>query len=355
MKIVCTALLSALAATLSAGEPTYFGEPIPAPPVSPVAPAPVTPTPAALAAAGVRVTLKTDATSTDEQVYVGDVAVITGVPEAVSAEMYKYPVCRSANPGQVRTVSGSDVLAALQKFAKSKSKPELKGDDVKVMASAQVVSGAALSEAAAAAVRTELSKDADFDVRCESVGNTNDQIIRAGEYELNADLPEEGPRPGTQSVRVRILQNGKRIAETVCTINAHVICTLRVAAEHIPSGDVLEATEVKSIRREVTANELHERCDTAKLYGMRARSTISAGQMLTRVEFALPYVIKRGDAVHLVVRRGSLELVATGQARNDAAIDDPVKIFVIDSNAEVMARASGVREASMDDPGSKQR
>ena len=339
MKIFSTVTLLSLALVSSAPS-LRAGEAVLAEPIAAVA----------IPASTLCVTLKSDATSTDEQIYLGDVAQITGVSEAVATEMYKFPVCRAANPGQVRTVTTSDVLIALQKFSKSKTKPDLKGSDVKVMASADVVNGPQLAEAAATAVRNELSKDQDFDVRCESVGNTTDQIIRAGAYELSADLPEEGARPGNQSVRVRILQNGKRVAETVCTVNAHITCTIRVAAEHIPSGDVLEANEVKSIRKEVTANDLRERCDVTKLYGMRARTSISAGQMLTRSEFALPFVIKRGEAVHLTVRRGALELTATGQARGDAALDDPVHIFIADSNAEVVARASGLREACMDDP-----
>jgi len=69
--------------------------------------------------------------------------------------------------------------------------------------------------------------------------------------------------------------------------------------------------------------------------------------------FVMPQVIKRGDMVTIFVRRGSLELATRGEARSDANLNERVRVLVLDNDAEVNARASGPREATIDDPNPK--
>ncbi|MGD0088962.1 MAG: flagellar basal body P-ring formation chaperone FlgA, partial [Planctomycetota bacterium] len=174
--------------------------------------------------------------------------------------------------------------------------------------------------------------------------------VRPGPVELGADLAEAELRVGVQSVRVRVMQNGRRAAEAMARVKVRVTGTLTVAAERLSAGDVLTESGYRTIRREFTANDLRARCDPRKLVGMVAKRNIAPDEPLTKALFALPQVIKRGEAVTVLVKRGALELTTQGEARNDAALDDPVRVFLVDSHSEIVARASGARQATLDDP-----
>jgi flagella basal body P-ring formation protein FlgA len=219
-----------------------------------------------------------------------------------------------------------------------------------VTAAAQSIGGHELAEAAGLTIKKEFEKDPDFEVQTDAGNLPPDMIVRPGPYELQCDLPDGGVHPGYQTLRVHIIQNGKRVAESSCSMTARVTCTVAVATERIAGGEILEAGSFKSIRREVSAAELKERCNAEKLCGLRAKQSIGADQLLTKSQFALPLVIRRGESVRILVRRGTLELTAVGQARNDASVDEPVRVFVNDSGAEIVARTSGLREACLDDP-----
>lgn len=299
------------------------------------------------AAESVTVTLKSEASSSAEQVLLGEIADIAPQDEKLSA----VTIGRAAIAGQSRTVASTDVLLAIRKALGTHVEVQQRGPlESRVTAASQTVTSNELTEAAGLILQNELQKDPDIEAQVQAATPTPELVIRPGAYQLQCDLPEGGVHPGVQTVHVHVIQNGKHAAESTCSMCSHVTCPIAIAIERLAAGELLEATSYKIVRREVTAAELKERCNAEKLCGLRSKQSIAADQMLTKSQFAQPLSIRRGEAVRIVVRRGVLELTAVGQARNDASIDDPVRIFISDSGAEVMARTSGLREATLDDP-----
>ena len=295
------------------------------------------------------ITLKTEAVSTAEQILMKEVADIAGTSAANVSVLGQLPVGRAASPGQKRMVSQQELLNAIRKSG-STAAYDLKGAQlVSVTAASETLSGQRMADVAIAAVKEYFEKDADYETDIELSSIPADLCFRPGPVELAVELPDTGPRPGSQSIRVRILQAGRRMAEHNVGLRVRITGSVQVAAERMLVGDALAESGIKIIRRELTISELQGCSNALQWVGMHAKRVITAGEALNKSSFALPQIIKRGDAVTIFVRRGGLELATRGEARNDAALHDSVRVLVLDSGSEVVARASGSREVTMDE------
>lgn len=304
---------------------------------------------AAPGVSSIAITLRNNSASKGEQVLLGEIAEISGASAESAEQLDRMSLGHAAPPGASRTFVAQEIDTALRQFDPILNF-ELRGAaEAKVTAEIQNVTGAEVARAAKTALSAEFRKIPDLDAEIEITSQPSDFLLRAAPYDFQIDPADLEARPGNHNIRVRVIQFGHRAAEVIAGLSAKVIATLNVASERINTGDILLESGIKSVRREVTAMELKERCDSSKFIGMRAKQSIAGDQVLLRGCFASPLAIKRGDAVQVVVRRGGLELSAAGEARNDASVGDTVHVFVASSNAEILARASGPHEASMDE------
>jgi flagella basal body P-ring formation protein FlgA len=299
------------------------------------------------AAAKLLLTLRADAVSRGDQITLSEAAEIACASAELAARAQSVVVGRAAPAGQTRTVTAADVLAALRRAGLTGPAETRGTQETKVAALAQMVDGKQMADAVTAAIRAEIEQDRDLEVETEITSVPNNVALRPGDVKLDSELPA-ALHPGAQSLRVRILQDSRVTGEACVGVRIQITGSVQVAAERLAAGDILCEADIKSVRRELTSVELRERCDAAKLVNLRAKSAITPGQVLSRSLFAAPHVIKRGDAVTLRLQRGTLELAARTEARTDAAADESVRLR-LDNGAEVIARAVGPREASMDE------
>jgi flagellar basal body P-ring formation protein FlgA len=311
-------------------------------------PAPVaaqTPNPDAL-----QLSLKPVAVSEGDEILLEDLVELSAAQMDAKPLWLKYAVCHAASPGQVRTVLPQEIRSALRRNG-VETQIEFSGaTETRVTAQAQAISPEDITVALQDAVRVAYEHDSDLETSVEVVSLQPLNPLRPGPVDISVDLPNNGIRPGSVSLRVAFSQNNRRIADTSVAVRVKVIGTLTVAGDRIPGGTVLSDGDLRTLRRELSSSELEQRCDAHELIGLRAKQTLSAGRPVTKRMVAEPLLVKRGDAVSIVVRRGALELSTRGEARSDAALHDTVRVFVPQSEAEIMARVTGPREVSMDDP-----
>lgn len=83
----------------------------------------------------------------------------------------------------------------------------------------------------------------------------------------------------------------------------------------------------------------------AEAIGLEARRALRAGDELSPADLHPHAVVRRGQPVTLVYQSGSLKLTVEGQAQNDAAIGEPVRVLNKYSKRSLDAFASGESEA----------
>lgn len=311
-----------------------------APAVAPVAPAPT-----------ISLTLKAQAVSSGDEILLSE--VVDASKAGLAPAVLNASVSRAAAANQMRIIYPAEIQNALRRAGVNETVEVTGSNDCRVTALSQAIPAPDVDAAIVEAVRKFYSGDSDLEVSAEVLSQQAFTPIRPGPIEISVDVPDAGLRPTTQSLRVRISQNGRRVAEAAASVRVRVNGTITVATERLPANAVITEADIKTVRKDLSANDLTLRSDANDLIGLRVKQAISSGGVVHRKLLAAPLVIKRGDAVAVTVRRGGLELHSSGEARNDAALNEAVRVFIPDSNAEVAGRAAGPREVALDEPVSR--
>jgi len=146
---------------------------------------------------------------------------------------------------------------------------------------------------------------------------------------------------GTHTYVVEYRVGGRRVARGGFTMKVHVQATAFVAATQLNRGILLAERDL--IAREMDLADLRglPETDKAKLIGARLRHTIREGQIVTSDALEPVPLVRRGDAVTIVARRGDMVVTAFGLAREDGALGEVVRVENLQSQRVVHARVRG--------------
>ncbi len=300
------------------------------------------------AADRITLSLRMNAVSQGELVTVGETCELSGglSDEALHA-LEQLPLGRASMPGQTRMLSQSEVEAALQR-AKIRIDYHVGGAlQCQVTAAAQTVPGELLEAETERCVCAALANDPDLEVSLEILNHPAALTLRPGTLKFESDASVVNLRPGVQTVRLHILQNSHTTVEQAMGLRLRLTGSVALAAHRLVSGDSLQDADIKTVRKELNISEYLNRGDASRWVGMRMRKAILADEMLVRTSFVFPPVIKRGEAVTVYYHQNSIELTVRGEARSDAALDEPVRVLITDSGSEIVGRATGLREVSL--------
>lgn len=116
-----------------------------------------------------------------------------------------------------------------------------------------------------------------------------------------------------------------------------------VLTRGVGAGEVLAAADIGSVRRDTARIAGAVLSDTQSAIGRVARRAMGAGTLLSAGDLVSPRIIRRGDSVALVSRRGGVEVRVAGKALADAGEADRVPVENLSSRRVVqgVATASG--------------
>ncbi len=116
-----------------------------------------------------------------------------------------------------------------------------------------------------------------------------------------------------------------------------------VLARGVAAGEVLSAADIGSVRRDTARIAGAVLSDPQAAIGRVARRAMGAGSLLSAGDLVSPRIIRRGDSVALVSRRGGVEVRVAGKALADAGEADRVPVENLSSRRVVqgVATASG--------------
>lgn len=99
-----------------------------------------------------------------------------------------------------------------------------------------------------------------------------------------------------------------------------------VLGRGVAAGETLTAADISSVRRDTARIAGAVISDPQLAIGRVARRTLAAGSLLSSGDLLVPRLIRRGDSVELVSRRGGIEVRMAGRALNDAGEQERVSV-----------------------------
>jgi len=102
--------------------------------------------------------------------------------------------------------------------------------------------------------------------------------------------------------------------------------TVLILNRGVAAGETLSAADITTGQRDAARIAGAALADPAAAVGRVARRTLSAGSLLSANDLVAQRLVRRGDSVALVSRRGGVEVRVAGRAMADAGENERVSV-----------------------------
>ena len=234
-------------------------------------------------------------------------------------------VAVGGTPGQTRVISARGILRQLvlagladgvrltgaEKCTLQFSGAELSADSVLVRVTAALTPLRPLASPPAPPPRLEVSLPAS-------------RLAVDGDWTVTVDRTEP-LTPGTNLIDVTIV-TGERRHHVAARVTLHVFARTAVAARRISPDRPVPADALVWAWRDLALTPEGAVVDSAEVAGMVATAEVRAGEVLRRRHLASAPLVRSGELVDLVIRRGSVTVSVRGSCRQDGRLDDVVSV-----------------------------
>lgn len=145
---------------------------------------------------------------------------------------------------------------------------------------------------------------------------------------------------GPVTVQVDIEVDGSLVRSSQVGFELRTKGSFAVLAADIPRGTELSHDHVRFVEIDTTDVNV-ARIDPDLVVGQLARRDLKAGTPLRLTDYVAEALVKRGDHVRLVFKRGGLELETRGIAKGTASLGETVRIENADSKRPLVGTVAG--------------
>jgi len=212
-------------------------------------------------------------------------------------------------------------------------------DFITVTANSQSISGQTLISKAIVATKEQVGlRGGNGDFTVTANGDIQDLLVPVGKIELTASFPY-GIRYNIPTVvPVSVSVNGQLFTKVLTKLDVRQFRQVVVAVDQISSGDLFSTGNLRYARMDTGKLSAGYFTDMNKLIGLAARHSLNQGMAITDSMVVKPTIIKRGSAVNIVARLGSLEVTAMGQALQDGMQGQLIRVQNVNSNKIISAK-----------------
>lgn len=145
---------------------------------------------------------------------------------------------------------------------------------------------------------------------------------------------------GSNTFTITLLVDGKQAGTHVVRGKLEVMADVVTATAMLQKGDIL--TESNVILQSQDIGSLDKPfMTTNEVIGKQLARTVSAGTALKPDHLVLPPIIKEGEMVKILARKGTMQLSASGLAKTDGRLGESIGVKNISSNKMIHARVAG--------------
>ncbi len=149
--------------------------------------------------------------------------------------------------------------------------------------------------------------------------------------------------PGSGRYSAMLLLSGGQMEPIAVPLAGRVEATvlLPVATTRLAAGTVIAATDLRLVRRRLSAVPGGAVLDAAQAVGQQIRNLIPAGTPFLRADLRPPLLVQKGAAVTIRVQSPGIILIATGQALDPGSSGDRIRVLNPVSHAVLEALVTG--------------
>jgi flagella basal body P-ring formation protein FlgA len=295
------------------------------------------------AQAGVTVQTAAEVVVSRDEIMMGDLGAIEGDPGLVE-RLRGVRLGPAPAPGTSFPMEYGRIAMILRQQHIDPAQVSLIGSDrIVVVRAYQTVTGSALVEAASrvATERLETLRPQDGPPAVVALSHPVDQRVATGNVELVPRVQDPTPPYtfATASVSVRV--DGREVQVVPVTFRVAHLMTVVVASQPLEPRTVLSLADFRLEARpstEVPQGALEAISNVGDLEAVR---TIRAGEVVTQRMVRPKVVVKRGDAVTLVLEGRGFRVTTQALAAEDARRGDRVRVVNPDSKREILGRVEG--------------
>jgi flagella basal body P-ring formation protein FlgA len=299
---------------------------------------------------GLTLTLAPEARVQGTEIELHEIGAFSGDDGDLAARLRALPLGYAPAPGYARLVARAEIERAIESAVPGAA-IEIRGAACRAVAEVERVGGADLARAAEAAL-SELFAGRDAAMRALAEPAALDVPRSSRPPELRASLARQAPRPGRWSVPIEVWVEGGLYQTVWTSYQVDLVEEQPVLVRDVRRGEYLDAGAVE-MRRVRLSGELSGAPLPAHLCtGSVAVRPLTAGSVLCDRDVERVHLVRRGDAVQLVVRKGPITARSSAVARTDGFLGDRIRVGaadrVLDASAVVVGR--GVVEIDLASP-----
>lgn len=186
------------------------------------------------------------------------------------------------------------------------------------------------------AVRAYFASENEFDLTLRDVQVAKAYVVPAGPADINVTRLGE-PVGGKVPLRVEVSIEDKIEANFTATAIVDDWRDVPVATRVIERGRLIRPEDMQLVRLNMFNQPVDALSDAKEVVGLRAKTNISAGEMVRRAVVDIPPTIERGKRVTLLYRVPGFEVSATGVAVEDGFKSQSIRVKNIKSQKIVTA------------------
>ncbi len=162
--------------------------------------------------------------------------------------------------------------------------------------------------------------------------------VPAGRLSVEAE-PSRGSRfLGRVTFLMTISVDGEPVKRVRMSGKVEVFKEVFCLATSLRRGHVLTPADLVTVRRPISSIRGRPIFSMKKAVGMALRRSAGAGQVVTEGLLRPPIVVRRGDRVTIVARSPWIEVKVPGEARQNGAKGDAIRVKNLMSKREITAQ-----------------
>lgn len=273
---------------------------------------------------------------TGKNLRLGDVALISGVPEDVSRRLQDVVLGFTPPPGQSRVISAEMVRMALLREGFLPQSIVVRGEkELLIRRTGRKLTESEISEAVLEAIALPAS------ILTSIVRISNLPMIPVGPVEFRVTAPLRTQGSFFVPVEVRV---GDDVVKINVTLKSMKMGSVVVAARKLERGATVTDADLAIETRDLYEMPHDVIENIGSVVGSVVTRAVTAGSLLTKSAIEEKTLVRRGDRVRILVRFGSIELSSPGEAVEQGGLGAIVKVRNMESRKIVSGRVTGAGE-----------